>query len=94
MGKWERGGAGTLRPKADRDPHVGPQPRGCLNTRMLITEASNRLLGGAVLLLRRPQDVAQSTAAPGVSMNRPVRVRIWVEENRDSFLPPVCNKLL
>ncbi|XP_039743225.1 3-hydroxyanthranilate 3,4-dioxygenase isoform X2 [Pteropus medius] len=61
---------------------------------MLITEASNRLLGGAVLLLRRPQDVAQSTAAPGVSMNRPVRVRIWVEENRDSFLPPVCNKLL
>ncbi|KAK1333116.1 hypothetical protein QTO34_006653 [Cnephaeus nilssonii] len=27
-------------------------------------------------------------------MERPVRVRTWVEENRASFLPPVCNKLL
>ncbi|KAF6321178.1 3-hydroxyanthranilate 3,4-dioxygenase [Rhinolophus ferrumequinum] len=27
-------------------------------------------------------------------MERPVRVRSWVEENRASFLPPVCNKLL
>lgn len=68
-GKWGRGGAERLRPKADRDHHVGPQPGtpwcpGGLNTRMLITEAANRLLDGAVLLLRRPQDIAQSTA-PG-----------------------------
>ncbi|XP_069439576.1 3-hydroxyanthranilate 3,4-dioxygenase isoform X4 [Ovis canadensis] len=27
-------------------------------------------------------------------MERPVRVKAWVEENRGSFLPPVCNKLL
>ncbi|XP_007950713.1 3-hydroxyanthranilate 3,4-dioxygenase [Orycteropus afer afer] len=27
-------------------------------------------------------------------MERPVRVKTWVEENRASFLPPVCNKLL
>ncbi|XP_045045420.1 3-hydroxyanthranilate 3,4-dioxygenase isoform X2 [Desmodus rotundus] len=27
-------------------------------------------------------------------MERPVRVRTWVAENRASFLPPVCNKLL
>ncbi|GAB5569571.1 3-hydroxyanthranilate 3 [Prionailurus iriomotensis] len=27
-------------------------------------------------------------------MARPVRVKTWVEENRASFLPPVCNKLL
>ncbi|XP_019604210.1 3-hydroxyanthranilate 3,4-dioxygenase [Rhinolophus sinicus] len=27
-------------------------------------------------------------------MERPVRVKSWVEENRASFLPPVCNKLL
>uniref|UniRef100_A0A480ZZ23 3-hydroxyanthranilate 3,4-dioxygenase n=1 Tax=Sus scrofa TaxID=9823 RepID=A0A480ZZ23_PIG len=27
-------------------------------------------------------------------MERPVRVKAWVEENRASFLPPVCNKLL
>ncbi|XP_060042923.1 3-hydroxyanthranilate 3,4-dioxygenase isoform X2 [Erinaceus europaeus] len=25
---------------------------------------------------------------------QPVRVRVWVEENRAFFLPPVCNKLL
>ncbi|XP_029793112.1 3-hydroxyanthranilate 3,4-dioxygenase isoform X2 [Suricata suricatta] len=27
-------------------------------------------------------------------MERPVRVKTWVEENRASFLPPVCNKLM
>ncbi|XP_032353298.1 3-hydroxyanthranilate 3,4-dioxygenase isoform X3 [Camelus ferus] len=27
-------------------------------------------------------------------MAHPVRVKAWVEENRASFLPPVCNKLL
>ncbi|XP_072793910.1 3-hydroxyanthranilate 3,4-dioxygenase isoform X2 [Vicugna pacos] len=27
-------------------------------------------------------------------MEHPVRVKAWVEENRASFLPPVCNKLL
>ncbi|XP_065785443.1 3-hydroxyanthranilate 3,4-dioxygenase [Muntiacus reevesi] len=27
-------------------------------------------------------------------MERPVKVKAWVEENRGSFLPPVCNKLL
>ncbi|XP_062065331.1 3-hydroxyanthranilate 3,4-dioxygenase isoform X2 [Lepus europaeus] len=27
-------------------------------------------------------------------MERPVRVRTWVRENRASFQPPVCNKLL
>ncbi|XP_004686307.1 PREDICTED: 3-hydroxyanthranilate 3,4-dioxygenase [Condylura cristata] len=27
-------------------------------------------------------------------MERPVRVKKWVEENRAFFLPPVCNKLL
>ncbi|XP_006882442.1 PREDICTED: 3-hydroxyanthranilate 3,4-dioxygenase [Elephantulus edwardii] len=27
-------------------------------------------------------------------MERPVKVKTWVEENRSSFLPPVCNKLL
>uniref|UniRef100_A0A2K6ES63 3-hydroxyanthranilate 3,4-dioxygenase n=2 Tax=Propithecus coquereli TaxID=379532 RepID=A0A2K6ES63_PROCO len=27
-------------------------------------------------------------------MQRPVAVRSWVEENRASFLPPVCNKLM
>ncbi|KAK2507673.1 hypothetical protein MC885_011711 [Smutsia gigantea] len=27
-------------------------------------------------------------------MERPVSVKTWVEENRGSFLPPVCNKLL
>ncbi|XP_008056638.1 3-hydroxyanthranilate 3,4-dioxygenase [Carlito syrichta] len=27
-------------------------------------------------------------------MERPVRVRSWVRENRASFLPPVCNKLM
>ncbi|KAG8504760.1 3-hydroxyanthranilate 3,4-dioxygenase [Galemys pyrenaicus] len=27
-------------------------------------------------------------------MERPVRVKTWVEENRAFFLPPVCNKLL
>eukprot|EP00069_Balaena_mysticetus_P014570 bmy_00350T0 len=27
-------------------------------------------------------------------MERPVRVKAWVEENRASFLPPVCNQLL
>ncbi|XP_006839465.1 PREDICTED: 3-hydroxyanthranilate 3,4-dioxygenase [Chrysochloris asiatica] len=27
-------------------------------------------------------------------MENPVRVKTWVEENRASFLPPVCNKLL
>ncbi|XP_037017984.2 3-hydroxyanthranilate 3,4-dioxygenase [Artibeus jamaicensis] len=29
-----------------------------------------------------------------MAMQRPVRVRTWVAENRASFLPPVCNKLL
>ncbi|XP_054421798.1 3-hydroxyanthranilate 3,4-dioxygenase isoform X2 [Pteronotus mesoamericanus] len=29
-----------------------------------------------------------------MAMERPVRVRTWVAENRASFLPPVCNKLL
>ncbi|XP_077912755.1 3-hydroxyanthranilate 3,4-dioxygenase isoform X2 [Halichoerus grypus] len=27
-------------------------------------------------------------------MARPVKVKTWLEENRASFLPPVCNKLL
>ncbi|XP_006159975.1 3-hydroxyanthranilate 3,4-dioxygenase [Tupaia chinensis] len=27
-------------------------------------------------------------------MERPVKVKTWVEENRASFLPPVCNKLM
>lgn len=32
--------------------------------------------------------------APGTVMERRVGVRAWVEENRGSFQPPVCNKLM
>uniref|UniRef100_A0A8C4LEH6 3-hydroxyanthranilate 3,4-dioxygenase n=1 Tax=Equus asinus TaxID=9793 RepID=A0A8C4LEH6_EQUAS len=45
----------------------------------------------------RPSDGPRHTlqsAAPRAAMERLVRVKTWVEENRASFLPPVCNKLL
>ncbi|OWK10254.1 HAAO [Cervus elaphus hippelaphus] len=45
----------------------------------------------------RPFDRAEDTAQECGSretMERPVKVKAWVEENRGSFLPPVCNKLL
>lgn len=44
---------------------------------------------------QQPKDTGeQRSRREGGAMERPVRVRTWVEENRASFLPPVCNKLL
>ncbi|XP_044519214.1 3-hydroxyanthranilate 3,4-dioxygenase [Gracilinanus agilis] len=37
----------------------------------------------------------QSAAAlPGLIMELPVNVKTWIEKNKSSFLPPVCNKLM
>ena len=84
---------GVPRPKSERghkEARLLPRP---LTLRMLINQAANRWLGRVA----RPFDRAEDTALECGSretMERPVRVKAWVEENRGSFLPPVCNKLL
>ncbi|XP_069439568.1 3-hydroxyanthranilate 3,4-dioxygenase isoform X2 [Ovis canadensis] len=59
---------------------------------MLINQAANRWPGRGAPL-RQSGGHAQECGSRG-TMERPVRVKAWVEENRGSFLPPVCNKLL
>ncbi|XP_040080638.1 3-hydroxyanthranilate 3,4-dioxygenase isoform X3 [Oryx dammah] len=59
---------------------------------MLINQAANRWPGRGAAL-RQKGGHAQECGSRE-TMERPVRVKAWVEENRGSFLPPVCNKLL
>uniref|UniRef100_A0AC11BA97 Uncharacterized protein n=1 Tax=Ovis aries TaxID=9940 RepID=A0AC11BA97_SHEEP len=59
---------------------------------MLINQAANRWPGRGAPL-RQSGGHAQECGSRE-TMERPVRVKAWVEENRGSFLPPVCNKLL
>lgn len=86
------GGWGVPRPKSERghrESWLLPRP---LTLRMLINQAANRWPGRGAPL-RQSGGHAQECGSRE-TMESPVRVKAWVEENRGSFLPPVCNKLL